>query len=200
MRSCIRQGGRRGKAVAIAETTARMAPPSSRHRRSGVAARSDRPLLSRAVQAAGPVLLAVLLALLLAGMPAAGDDGRIDAATAHAAALAGERTLIDVRSPREWRDTGLPDGGVPITIHGPDGWDGFLAGVLALVAGDRSRPIALICAAGNRSAAARRFLHSRGFSDVADVSEGMIGRQGASGVAPSGWIRRGLPTARHAGQ
>ena len=108
-----------------------------------------------------------------------------------AAALAaeGELTIIDVRSPREWRDTGVPEGAKTVTIHHPGGVEGFLEEVTEAVGGDKERPIAFICAAGGRSSAAQKLAREAGFTEVADIEEGMLG----SGSGP-GWIGRGLPT------
>ena len=109
------------------------------------------------------------------------------AEAAHRAALAGEVILIDIRAPEEWQETGVPSSGHPISIHVP----GFLDRLGRLNDGDRGRPVALICARGNRSAFLKKELEKRGFRHVIDVSEGMVG--GASG---RGWIANGLPTRR----
>lgn len=98
--------------------------------------------------------------------------------------------LLDIRSPPEWAETGIPDSGRAITLHDPQGKAGFLEAVKKAVNGNYSHPIALICAVGGRSHWAQRFLTQNGFTDVSDVSEGMMGR----GADRPGWIKRGLPT------
>ena len=100
----------------------------------------------------------------------------------------GEAVLIDVRSPEEWRDTGVAGDARLASIHNPEGMAGFMGEVLAIVDGDRDAPVILICAAGVRSARARRYLESGGFTNVVNLREGMLGR--ADG---EGWIARGLP-------
>jgi len=125
--------------------------------------------------------------LLLAGPALAGP--KISAAEAYEQLRAGKVVLIDVRSPEEWRETGLPAGAKAVTIHNPGGMAAFLDQVLEAVDGDRERPIALICASGVRSSRAQRYLLTHGFSNVANVSEGMAGHL----LAP-GWVARGLPT------
>lgn len=132
-------------------------------------------------------LFALLLMLALAAPAAAG--GVISADEAHRRSQAGELLIVDVRSPGEWRQTGLPQGAAAVTIHDPNGPEGFLAATLAAVDGDRSRPIALICAVGVRSSRAHRFLEAKGFTAAFDVSEGMLGRRDLPG-----WLKRGLPT------
>ena len=113
----------------------------------------------------------------------------ISADAAHRQSQAGELLIVDVRSPREWRQTGLPKGAAAVTIHDPNGPEGFLAAMLAATGGDKAKPIAPICASGVRSNRAHRFLEAKGFSAVLDVSEGMLGRREAPG-----WLKRGLPT------
>ena len=99
-------------------------------------------------------------------------------------------TIIDVRSPREWRQTGIPKGAMTVTIHNPNGTKAFIQAVEKAVGGDRSRPVALICAAGVRSARAVRILSAAGFKNLQNISEGMMGHPKAG----PGWLNRGLPT------
>ena len=132
-------------------------------------------------------LLTALVMLALAAQASAG--GVISADAAHRQSQAGELLIVDVRSPREWRQTGLPQGAAAVTIHDPNGPEGFLAAMLSAAGGDKARPIALICASGVRSNRAHRFLEAKGFSAVVDVSEGMLGRRDKPG-----WLKRGLPT------
>lgn len=108
----------------------------------------------------------------------------LDAPTAFQRAEAGEIILVDIRQPEEWDETGSPRGAHRLDLRSPD----FLEGLSALTDGDRGRPIALICASGGRSARTARALTDAGFSNVLDVSEGMLG----SSAGP-GWIARGLP-------
>lgn len=103
-------------------------------------------------------------------------------------AEAGELTIIDIRTPPEWAWTGVPKTSKRATWWKLTGEEGFLDDVLALTGGDRDMPIALICAAGVRSSDAARFLISRGFSNVSDIGEGMMG-----GRAGPGWLERKLP-------
>ncbi len=100
----------------------------------------------------------------------------------------GELMLIDVRSPEEWRETGVPRGARRVTIHDPDGLKGFVKAMAAAVDGDLKKPIALICARGNRSTVAQRALNEAGFTRVFNVREGFIG-----GPYGPGWVKRGLP-------
>ncbi|MHA1537358.1 MAG: rhodanese-like domain-containing protein [Alphaproteobacteria bacterium] len=138
------------------------------------------------------LILALSAGILVALHPAlALADHRMSAAQAHADVMAGKLVLIDIRSPREWRQSGVPQGAKLVTIHHPRGAQGFLEGILKAAGGDKSRPIALICAVGNRSARGKRFLEARGFTNVHDVSEGMFGRGGQPG-----WMARKLPTKK----
>ena len=131
------------------------------------------------------LLLAVLWPVaLLAGA----ED--LTAEEAQAKAERGDLLLIDVRSPQEWRQTGdTGSSAIPVTIHQAGGAQAFYKAILEAVDGDPSRPIALICARGNRSTKALQFLKAQGFTAVLNVSEGMFG----NGKAP-GWLARGLPT------
>ncbi|MDJ0945501.1 MAG: rhodanese-like domain-containing protein [Kiloniellales bacterium] len=105
-------------------------------------------------------------------------------------ARSGRLTLVDVRSPEEWRKTGLPEGAEAVTIHGPEGLPGFVAAIRERLGAQQDQPIALICATGVRSTAASRALRAAGYTRVLNVREGLFGNQ-ADGP---GWLRKGLPT------
>ena len=111
----------------------------------------------------------------------------LNVADAYAAAQGGEIVLVDVRRPDDWARTGVGQGAVPIDMRRPD----FVAAVSEALSGDRSRPVALICARGVRSRRMSEALADAGFTQVLDVPEGMLG----SGAGP-GWLRSGLPVAR----
>lgn len=99
-------------------------------------------------------------------------------------AEAGKILLVDIRTPPEWRQTGIAAEAQAIDMSSPE----FLDTLLEAVAGDRSAPIALICRTGNRSGAVQRALRQYGFTQVYDIPEGMVGSR-----AGPGWLKRGLP-------
>ena len=125
-------------------------------------------------------------ALLAAGLAHATPD--MAAPDAAAAVAAGKITLIDIRTPPEWKETGIAKGASLLNMLHPQGAPGFTNALLEKVKGDRSAPIALICRTGNRTTQVQRYLQSQGFTQVYNVKEGMAG----SGAGP-GWIKRGLP-------
>ena len=89
--------------------------------------------------------------------------------------------LIDVRTPEEWQQTG-----VPVTAHTISVEDGdFVSQVEAITQGDKTRRIALICRSDNRSATARDQLLQAGYENVTSVEGGVTG--------PNGWIDADLP-------
>lgn len=140
-------------------------------------------MLSRRVVLALPLaVLAVGTGYTLLRPAIAGPT--LDAETAFQRATAGELLLIDIRQPDEWAETGSPRGAQRLDLRSPD----FIDQLTALANGDTSRPIALICARGGRSARTAKALTDAGFTDVLDVSEGMLGS-----AAGPGWLARGLP-------
>lgn len=113
---------------------------------------------------------------------------------AHEKALTGEIVLVDVRTPQEWQQTGLPASGHAITMHqqGPD----FVAQLDAALGGDRSKPLAVICRTGNRTGSLVAPLEKAGYTRVINIAEGMVG-----GRYGPGWIKTGLPLRKYvAGQ
>ncbi|WP_146344270.1 rhodanese-like domain-containing protein [Phaeobacter marinintestinus] len=112
------------------------------------------------------------------------QGGKLSVSDAHAVALDGSVLLIDIRTPKEWRQTGVGEGAQPLDMRRND----FVDALSRLSGGDTHQPIALICARGVRSARLSRRLTDAGFTSIIDVPEGMLG----SGAGP-GWLATGLP-------
>ncbi|MBK1646094.1 sulfurtransferase [Thiocapsa imhoffii] len=108
----------------------------------------------------------------------------LSATEALAKAQAGDITLIDIRTPGEWRQTGVAAGALMIDMRSQS----FVQDVLQSVQGNPDAPIVLICRTGNRTSYVRDALEKLGFTNVSHVPEGMAGS-----AAGPGWVRRGLP-------
>lgn len=134
------------------------------------------------------VLVPALALLGLAG-PANAEIETLSALEAHAAAQSGQITLIDIRTETEWAMTGLPQGAHQADMQQPD----FVDQVLGAVAWDFDAPIALIGRAGNRSLQAAQDLAESGFTNIADVSEGIAGKENTG----PGWLAQDLPMAAY---
>ncbi len=153
-------------------------------------ARDSRSRVSR-VPDGGTFKVLVLAVLLVAGTAVAQETGGnvIGADQAMRLASSGEIVVVDVRSPQEWQQTGVPAGARMVTIHQPNGLIGFIDAMGDTLGEDRSRPIALICARGNRSSVASSALAEAGYTHVYNIREGMFGSPDGPG-----WLARGLPT------
>lgn len=92
----------------------------------------------------------------------------------------GGATLVDVREPAEWAQTGMPANAKGVPISSAD----FVTKVLAANGGDKSKPVAVICRSGTRSTKAAEQLAAAGFTNVTNVGDGMIGRDGVG----KGWL------------
>ncbi|MDP1904753.1 MAG: rhodanese-like domain-containing protein [Pseudomonadota bacterium] len=129
-------------------------------------------------------ILALSITFCLVAAARAEPD--LSAPDALAAARAGKLTLIDIRTPAEWRETGVAPGAGRVDFYrGPEVLVPYL---LLEVKGDRNAPIGLICRTGNRTTHAQKYLQSIGFTQVYNVKEGMKGS-----TAGPGWLKRGLP-------
>lgn len=137
-----------------------------------------------------PLAWLFVAATLAAGTVASAEPlpPQIGAAEALALSRDGKLTIVDVRAPAEWRETGIAPGARTVTIHDPRGIDGFVAEVLKAVDGDKARPVALICHSGTRSVRAQKILAAAGFTQVTDIGAGMVGKRDQPG-----WIAQGLP-------
>lgn len=109
---------------------------------------------------------------------------------AYQAAEANEVLLIDIRRPDEWTKTGVGEGAHPVDMRRDD----FVASLDRLTGGDRSAPIALICARGVRSKSLSKALREAGYERIIDVPEGMLGS-----FSGPGWLKTGLPVSVYEG-
>jgi rhodanese-related sulfurtransferase len=135
--------------------------------------------------------LTLFLAILALGaLPASAQrtatGTTMTAAEAHANALAGDVILVDIRTPEEWKDTGVPASAHAVTMHqqGP----AFVAGLRAAMGGDATKPLAIICNSGNRTSNIYADLQRAGFTNLINVAEGVGG-----GPFGRGWLKSGLP-------
>lgn len=134
-----------------------------------------------------PLVAMALLACLIGGPAQAQRVGVLDVRSAHTKAMAGEIVLVDIRTPPEWRETGLPASAHAVDMEQKA--EVVLGALTKLVGGDKTKPLALICQTGGRSGFLAGQLKRVGFTQVIDVSEGM----GGSRAGP-GWLKSGLPT------
>jgi len=133
-----------------------------------------------------PIILCAVFALLLLGASAARAEPDMSAPQVFEALRQGRILVIDIRTPGEWRETGVIPGAGRVDFY--QGPEVLLKSVLQMAGGDRSAPIALVCRTGNRTTQAQKFLQAQGFTQVYDLREGMAGS-----AAGPGWLNRRLP-------
>ncbi len=136
-------------------------------------------------------IVAVLVAMIGAALfmiRSAAEAPRklMGASEAHAKATTGEVVLVDIRTPDEWRETGVPASAHAISLNQEPRF--LVQKLKEAMGGDTSRPLALICRTGNRSSTLQAELVKAGFTDVIDVGEGMAGSRHGQG-----WLKSGLP-------
>ena len=135
------------------------------------------------------ILLIFLFLLIGITTVARGGEKVITAQVANFEAQGGARILIDVRTPTEWRKTGVPVGAKQFSIEGFGGTTTFVAKVTKLVGGNKNMPISLICARGTRSSRAAHVLFRAGFTNIKNVREGFLGNRKDG----PGWLKHKLP-------
>jgi rhodanese-related sulfurtransferase len=127
----------------------------------------------------------LFLVFVLGGISARAEPD-ISAPQALERSRQGNILIIDIRTPEEWRETGVIPGARRVDFYrGPQA---LLKSVLEMAGGDRNAPIALVCHSGSRSIQAQKFLQAQGFTQVYNLKEGM----GGSAAGP-GWLSRQLP-------
>ena len=136
-----------------------------------------------------PMRLMFLILLLGMTTIARADEKVITAPEANFEVQGGLRMLIDVRSPAEWKKTGVPVGAKQFSIEGFGGTTTFVVKVTKLVGGNKNMPISLICARGTRSSRAAHVLSRAGFTNIKNVREGFLGNRKDG----PGWLKHKLP-------
>lgn len=104
---------------------------------------------------------------------------------ANAAVQTGTLILLDVRTPGEWKETGVPKGAWPVNLRDKD----FGKKLSAILDRNPDKKIGFICRTGNRSGYVFKAVQKYGVQNIVDVSEGMAGS-----AAGPGWLKAGLPT------
>jgi rhodanese-related sulfurtransferase len=107
---------------------------------------------------------------------------------AHEAAKAGKLVLVDIRTPEEWTDTGVPEGAIKLDMTG----SAFEVRLAALKLDHPGKPIALICRTGNRTSTVQKKLAGRGWKELVDVRGGLLGNP-----RDKGWLAEGLPVTNY---
>ena len=90
------------------------------------------------------------------------------------ALVASNTPIIDIRTPPEWRETGLLKGAIPIVFFHQDGSydiNGWLKELNAKV--DTTKPFALICHTGSRTSVLAPFLSEKLGYKVINLKGGM---------------------------
>ncbi|NCO00606.1 MAG: rhodanese-like domain-containing protein [Epsilonproteobacteria bacterium] len=83
--------------------------------------------------------------------------------------------IVDIRTPGEWRESGLLKGSIPIMFFNEQGGydvEGFLAELSKKV--DTTKPFALICRSGSRSKTVSNFLSQEYHYTVINLEGGML--------------------------
>lgn len=91
---------------------------------------------------------------------------------------AGETVMVDVRSPQEWKQTGVASGAKAIDASSQS----FRADLKTVIDANPGKTLTFICRSGQRSAAVANRLETAGISNIAHVEGGM-----------NNWIGDGLP-------
>ncbi len=103
---------------------------------------------------------------------------------AHARTKAKDVVLVDVRTPEEWKDTGVAEGAIRLDMTSPV----FEARLATLRSENPGKPIAIICRTATRTRRLQDILTQRGWTGIVDVRGGMLG-DGRN----KGWLDEGLP-------
>ncbi len=128
-------------------------------------------------------LFATILVLLTLAVPAWSVE-KITPRQAFDAIANDSLVLVDIRTPDEWAETGIPESATPIDMTASD----FVPKLKQVLAGNEGRTVGFICRTGNRSNYLTGVLEKAGLTGIVDVTGGVAGNGKVMG-----WIAEGLP-------
>lgn len=101
--------------------------------------------------------------------------------------------LIDVRTPQEWAEAGLPDAEklpcLLLCLTWRPGEEADFAVDLQQAVPDHDRPLLFLCRSGVRSQSAGHVAQLAGYTDITNIADGFEDRHGPG----TGWKASGLP-------
>ena len=101
--------------------------------------------------------------------------------------------IIDVRNKSEWKETGIIPGAKLVQMLSPNMTlrNDFIDDIISVIGDDELIEVGIICRSGNRSSATVTMLKEKGYKNIYNIAEGMVGT-----TETSGWISRGFPTIK----
>ena len=137
-------------------------------------------------------MIKILLSIFIILLPVSSTANEISVIDV-AKKLNNDIIIIDVRNVDEWKETGvIPDSRL-IQMLSPEGLvrKNFIGELLTTLGDDKNIEVAIICRSGRRSAATVAMLKDQGFTNIFNVTEGMMG-DGKT----TGWKNKNLPLVK----
>ena len=130
--------------------------------------------------------IALLLALIFSFNSLANEITAIKAAENMKNGL----IVIDVRNKEEWKETGIIPNSILIQMlsTGRTIRKEYISELLTTLGEDKDINVAIICHSGGRSSATVSMLQDKGYNNIFNISEGMVGNG-----STTGWVNRNLP-------
>ena len=97
--------------------------------------------------------------------------------------------IIDVRTEKEWKMTGIIPNSILISMHDNNNLErkDFVEELKKELSLNQNKSIAFICASGARSKIVTDFLISHGYKNIFHIPNGILGKQN------DGWLFQGYP-------
>ena len=101
--------------------------------------------------------------------------------------------IIDVRTKSEWKETGVIPNAKLVRMHSAARTlrKEYISELLEVLGDNKNIEAAIICKSGGRSSATVTMLKEKGYINISNISEGMVGH-----TNNTGWVNRGLPTIK----
>ena len=98
--------------------------------------------------------------------------------------------IIDVRNKSEWQETGIIPGSKLVQMLTPAMTlrNDFIDKLIDTIGNNKNVEVGIICKSGGRSSATVAMLKEKGYQNIYNISEGVVGNG-----ENSGWISRGYP-------
>ncbi|MAH89580.1 MAG: hypothetical protein CMJ06_06055 [Pelagibacterales bacterium] len=117
------------------------------------------------------------------------DNLNIDIKTAVKNYNANELKIIDIRTLKEWKMTGIIPNSYLINMHNEDFSENinFLEKVKKIINENQKHDIAFICASGARSEIVASYFKEKNYANIFNIPKGILGK------SKDGWLFLGYP-------
>ena len=97
--------------------------------------------------------------------------------------------IIDIRTSREWKSTGVIPNSLLLPMHDENNMErkDFIEEIKKVLNENQNKTVSFICASGARSEMVKNYFLDKGYKNILNISDGILGQEN------DGWFYLGFP-------